>query len=162
MLCGDCETLSLDDVAIDWREKNIKYARNAVGKCLKLNFIINNNTIIFKSLIIPFFNDHKIASILVAIGRVKESRIFYKDYITSVYIEDDFLYKINTKNIRLIRSKICGNFSSTNLNFCLGNDQFMIIGKSKELVLEAFNQFNELINYIKEIRTELCDKDSLW
>ncbi|BDC00207.1 hypothetical protein SACC_32230 [Saccharolobus caldissimus] len=139
MLCGDCEILSLDNITIDWRERSIKYARNVVGKCLKLNFIVDNDTIIFKSLIIPFFNDHRIASILATIGRAKESRIFYKDYKTSIYIEDDFLYKINTKNIRLIRSKICGNFASTNLNFCLGNDQFMIIGKDKELVLEAFN-----------------------
>lgn len=109
MLCRDCEILSLDNITIDWRERSIKYARNTVGKCLKLDFIVDNNTIIFKNLIILFLT---ITSILTAIGRVKELRIFYKDYKTS-YIEDDFLYKINTKNIGIIRSKICGNFAST-------------------------------------------------
>ncbi|MEM3221513.1 MAG: hypothetical protein QXQ97_03950 [Saccharolobus sp.] len=161
-LCGDCESLSLNKLTMDWREKSIKNEEYEKGNCIEVKFQIKNNNIIFNNIIIPFNSDYRIAVILTSIGRIKESRLFYKDTTTSIYIENNFLYEIYPTNENIIKSNICGNLASTIVNFCIGNNQFMIIGKSKEIVIEAFKEFKSLIEYIREIRKQLCNTNPLY
>ncbi|WP_338599469.1 hypothetical protein V6M85_10000 [Sulfolobus tengchongensis] len=149
---------------MDWREKKVEERiHNDVDNCIDLEFkIYDNKYLAYKNLIIPFFTNYKIALILTAIGRIKESRMYYRNQNTSIYVEDKFIFEIDTNNVEIRKSKICGNFGSTQLNYCIGNKQFMIISKNKELAINAYKEFNDLINYVRRNRQYLCNSIPLW
>ncbi len=155
-LCGNCEVVSLDGLTLDWKFKTIETGNQVLDNCLELNFKISNNNILYKNIIIPFNGDYRISSILVSLGRIKESRLFFKDKKTSIYIEDNLIKDISIKDINEYNSKICGNYLSTQRVYCLGNKYFMIIGKDKRTVVEAYFQLKDLLDYVKSIRKSLC------
>ncbi|TRM86899.1 hypothetical protein DJ521_04610 [Sulfolobus sp. E3] len=133
-LCGNCEIVSLDGLTLNWKLKTIETGNQVLDNCFELNFKVLKNTILYKSIIIPYNGDYRISSILVSLGRIKESRLFFKNQKTSIYIEDILIKDISIKDIKEHYSKICGNYLSTQLMYCLGNKHFMIIGKDKRNV----------------------------
>ncbi|ARM75700.1 hypothetical protein [Acidianus manzaensis] len=125
--------------------------------CVDLPFLINDQFLVFgKDLLIPLiFKDEKtiLSRILfIVLGKTNHELFYYKN--TSIFI-DEKLLDIKFDKLHRSYSKICGNYGSTKLVYCITNYSISILSPCKKEGEEALISLKKFISLLSEINNSI-------
>jgi hypothetical protein len=122
-----------------------------LDNCIEIPVSIVEGNLFYKELRIPLPYNLKAnlaRSLFLLLGEVSND-IFYFGR-TKIFVDS----KIKDININVEKkfSKICGNYGSTIMYYCIGNDTFAILSPSKEEGERAFETFKDFYYFIRSLR----------
>ena len=121
--------------------------------CIELPFQLHNEEMQFKDLRIPLiYEDEKrrLARIFLILTLSTSHEVFNCCGNVKIFV-DEKLSEVKLDNIKRGFTKICGNYGSTKLVYCVSNESISIMGRDEKSVEKAFEEFKELFSVLSSI-----------
>ncbi|AWR97056.1 hypothetical protein DFR86_05425 [Acidianus sulfidivorans JP7] len=165
-ICYDKPFLGISNGRINLIIENNKIVeKSELNNCYELPFLLAERFLVYNGLLIPLiFKEDKaiLARILFLLsGKTNHELFYYKNKQTSIFIDDNLL-NIELDNLSKSYTKICGNYGSTRLVYCITNNKISILSSNKNYAEEAllsFKKFLDLVSRINNfVRPEFSEK----
>lgn len=132
--------------------KSGKITESHLDNCKDSPFDIKDEYLTYKDLKIPLiYKDEriKLARILfILLGKTRHEIFYYKN--TQIFIDIPIL-NLKFDNLEESYTKICGNYGSTKLIYCIANKDIAIMSPNKEEAHKALFYLKELINLLSVV-----------
>lgn len=123
----------------------------SINNCFEIPVEINDGNLFYKELRVPLPYNLKAnlaRALFILLGEVSNDIFYYRR--TKIFI-DSKMKEIDL-NAEKKFSKTCGNYGSTVMYYCIGNETFAILSPNKEEGESAFENFKEFYYFIKSLR----------
>lgn len=154
-ICYD-KNLGVSNQFLTLTLENGKIIDKKLLNCKDSPFEILEDYLVYKDLKIPLiYRDerHKLARILfVLLGKTKHEIFYYRK--AQIFIDVE-LSNLRFENLKRSYTKMCGNYGSTKLSYCITNGEISIISPSKEEAEEALNILKDFIRLLSEINNSV-------
>ncbi len=130
---------------------------NDLKNCIELPFSLYDEYLQFKDIIIPLIYEdekRKLVRLFLLATLSTSHEIFNCCKNVKIFI-DSKLSEVNLGNIKSGFSKICGNYGSTRLVYCISNESIAIMGRDKESTEKAFEEVKELLSLLSSINNRV-------
>lgn len=125
--------------------------------CVELPFLVEENYLKFKDLSIPLiFSDErrKLARLFLLLSLSTSHEVFNCCENVKIFI-DSKLAEVNLSNLKRGYTKICGNYGSTKLVYCISNESIAIMGKSENDSQKALDEIKEFVSLLSSINNRV-------